>query len=63
MWRRIGNIALVVVIWATIVAYVLLSAKLVRQHKRVQNVERLAIEIVDSTASGQLITACARYAP
>lgn len=56
MWRRIGNIALVVVIWATIVAYVLLSAKLVRQHKRVQNVERLAIEIVDSTASGQLIT-------
>lgn len=56
MWRRIGNIALVVAIWATIVAYVVCSAILVSQHKRVQNVERLNIEIADSTASGQLIT-------
>ena len=53
MWRRIGNIALVVAIWATIVAYVVCSAILVSQHKRVQNVERLNIEIADSTASGR----------
>lgn len=56
MWRRIANIALVVVIWSAIAAYVTFSALLVRRHNQEQNVERLAIEIVDSTASGQLIT-------
>ena len=56
MWRRIANIALVVVIWSAIAAYVTFSALLVRRHNQEQNVERLAIEIVDSTAAGQLIT-------
>ena len=56
MWRRIADIALVVAIWAVIALYVIYSATLVRRHKQAQNVERLAIEIVDSTASGQLIT-------
>ena len=56
MWRRIANIALVVVIWSAIAAYVTFSALLVRRHNQEQNVERLSIEIVDSTAAGQLIT-------
>ena len=56
MWRRIGNIVLVVVIWSAIAAYVTYSAVLVSRHKQVQNIERLSIEIVDSASSGQLIT-------
>ena len=56
MWRRIANIALVVLIWAAIAAYVIYSAILVSRHNQEQNVERLNIEIVDSTAKGQLIT-------
>ncbi|MBQ9137249.1 MAG: hypothetical protein IJX65_01265 [Alistipes sp.] len=56
MWRRIANIALVVTIWAAIAAYVVYSATLVRRHKQEQNIERLAVEIEDSTAAGQLIT-------
>lgn len=56
MWRKIGQIALVIVIWGAIATYVVYSAMLVYKHKQGQNVERLAIEIVDSTASGQLIT-------
>ena len=56
MWRKIGLIALVIAIWGAIATYVVYSAMLVHKHKQEQNVERLAIEIVDSTASGQLIT-------
>lgn len=56
MWRKIGQIALVIAIWGVITTYVVYSALLVHKHKQEQNVERLAIEIVDSTASGQLIT-------
>ena len=56
MWRKIGQIALVITIWGVITTYVVYSALLVHKHKQEQNVERLAIEIVDSTASGQLIT-------
>ena len=56
MWRRIANIALAVFIWAAIAAYVIYSAILVSRHNQEQNVERLNIEIVDSTAKGQLIT-------
>ena len=56
MWRKIGQIALVITIWGVISTYVVYSALLVHKHKQEQNVERLAIEIVDSTASGQLIT-------
>ena len=56
MWRKVGQIALVIAIWGAIVTYVVYSAMLVYRHKQEQNVERLAIEIVDSTVSGQLIT-------
>lgn len=56
MWRKIGQIVLVLAIWGAIAAYVLFSAMLAERHKAEQSVERVAIEIADSTASGQLIT-------
>ena len=56
MWRKIGRVLLVLVIWGAIAAYIVCSAMLTRRHKSEQSVERVEIELVDSTSSGQLIT-------
>ncbi|MBQ5844434.1 MAG: hypothetical protein IIW52_06230 [Alistipes sp.] len=55
MWHKIGKAIFFVTLWAAIVAYTIYCSILVRRHHREQVVERLAIEIVDSTASKQLI--------
>lgn len=56
MWRKIGRVLLVLVIWGAIAAYIVCSAMLTRRHRSEQSVERVQIDIADSTASGQLIT-------
>ena len=56
MWRKIGRVLLVLVIWGAIAAYIVCSAMLTRRHRSEQSVERVEIELVDSASSGQLIT-------
>lgn len=56
MWRKVGRVLLVLVIWGAIAAYITCSAMLTQRHKSEQSVERVEIEIVDSASSGQLIT-------
>ena len=56
MWRKVGRVLLVLVIWGAIAAYIACSAMLTQRHKSEQSVERVEIEIVDSASSGQLIT-------
>lgn len=56
MWRKVGQILVVITIWAAIIAYVCYSTMLVVRHNQEQRVEHLEIRLVDSTASGQLIT-------
>lgn len=56
MWRRLGFVLKVVTIWGAITAYVVYSAVLAHRHRQEQSVERVAIDVVDSTSSGQLIT-------
>ena len=56
MWRKVGEVLLVIAIWAVIVAYVVYAALVVRRHKLQQVVERVEVSIVDSTHLGNLIT-------
>ena len=56
MWRKIGRVLLVLAIWGAITAYIVYSAMLTRRHRSEQSVEHVAVEIVDSASSGQLIT-------
>lgn len=56
MWRKVGHILKVVTIWAAITGYIVYSAILAQRHKQEQSVEHVAIDVVDSTSSGQLIT-------
>ena len=42
--------------WGAITAYIVYSAMLTRHHRSEQSVEHVAVEIVDSASSGQLIT-------
>ena len=56
MWRKVGQILKVVTIWAAITGYIVYSAILAQRHKQEQSVEHVAIDVVDSTSSGQLIT-------
>ena len=56
MWRKIGRVLLVLVIWGALAAYIVCSAMLTRRHRCVQSGERVEIVLVDSASSGQLIT-------
>lgn len=55
MFRRAGEIALVVVVWSIAVGYIVYASVLATRHRAVQTVERVDIRILDSTADGQLV--------
>lgn len=54
--KRAGEIALVVVVWSIAVGYIVYASLLASRHRSMQTVERVEISILDSTASGQLVT-------
>lgn len=56
MSTKAGRYALVAVLWCVVGAYVLFSAGRVRSRRAAQRIERVEIEILDSTAHGQLVT-------
>lgn len=56
MLKRAGEIALVVAVWSIAVGYIVYASILASQHRSAQTVERVEISILDSTASGQLVT-------
>ncbi len=56
MLKRAGEIALVVVVWSIAVGYIVYASVLASRHRSAQTVERVEINILDSTANGQLVT-------
>lgn len=56
MLKRTGEIALVVAVWSIAVGYIVYASVLATRHRAEQTVERVEINITDSTSNGQLVT-------
>lgn len=55
MWRRILNIVLMVLAWGAILAYILYTLSLTKSYRENVCVERVEIDILDSTATKHLV--------
>lgn len=56
MFKRSGEIALVVAVWSIAVGYIVYASVLANRHRSSQTVERVEINIADSTSNGRLVT-------
>ena len=56
MKEKFGKYILLTFVWAIVIGYTIYSIGLLRMHKAEHVVQRVNIEVVDSTANGHLVS-------